>query len=293
MKGLGTDEATIIGVLAHYPATSLTHLKSTYEKRHHRSLEKDIISETSSDFKEALLAILRGPLEQDVNILHKALEGIGTNETQLDDVLLSRSNADMNAIKQAYHVKHNKALEAKVSGDLSGKTDRLFSMVLSATRQEDSAPVLPQAVDADVTELHRATEGQYGTDQLTVCSILTSRSDGQIRAISHAYQHKYRTSLEQTIQKEFSGHMEDALVRIVKAATDRAMLDAELIDDAINKIGIIDTRLIERMVRLHWNREHTAQVKGAYRVKYNKDLVERIRKKKSGNYERLLVAMLQ
>lgn len=293
MKGLGTDEATLIGVLAHYPATSLTHLKSTYSQRHHRSLEKDIISETSSDFREALLAILRGPLEQDVYLLYKALDGLGTNEDVLDDILLARSNADMNAIKQAYHATYHKTLEAKVSGDLSGKTDRLFAMVLSATRQEDSVPVLPQAVETDVTELHRATEGQYGTDQLTVCSILTSRSDGQIRAISHAYQYKYRISLEQMIQKEFSGHMEHALIRIVRAANDRAMADAQLIDDTMHIVGTNDSRLIERVVRLHWNREHTGQVKGAYGVRYKRDLVERIRKKLSGDYERVLVAMLQ
>jgi annexin A7/11 len=74
-------------------------------------------------------------------------------------------------------------------------------MVLAGNRAENSASVIPQQIDQDVLELYKATEGQVGTDELLVCSILSSRNDSQIRAIALAYEAKFRRSLETVIKK--------------------------------------------------------------------------------------------
>ena len=295
MKGMGTRESALIRILAQYPATSLPHLKRTYEQRHHEELEKKVRDETSFNFRLTLLSILRGPLENDVVLLQDSIAGLGTKEYNLTHILLARTNADMDAIKRAYYTKTGRTLESDVKGDLSGKTALLFAMALQANRQEESAPVLPKNVDADMTEIHRAIHSSGGKDQLTACSILTSRSDGQIRAIAQAYERKYATSLEAAIIKAFTGHMESALVRIVRAASDRAMADAILLHDTLKFPFITkDSDLISGVVSMHWNRDHMQQVKGAYKVKYPKDesLVKKIKGKLSGDYEKVIVAMI-
>lgn len=169
----------------------------------------------------------------------------------------------------------------------------MYSMIIAATRQEESAPVMPQSVESDVKELHRATEGKVGTEQLTVCSILTNRSDGYIRALAQAYEHKYRIPLETVLKKEFSGHMEDALVQMVRCGADRAMLGALSLEECMKGPGTKDEMLVSRVVRLHWDRANMSQVKGAYRVRFKRDLVNRIKGETSGDYERILVAMVE
>ncbi len=293
MKGFGTDEIVLIRHLAHISPLEIPVLKDTYHQRHKRNLDADINSETSSYFKLCLTSILHGPLGHDVWCLKQALKGIGTKEALLDDVLIGRSNADMRAIKTAYQQTYRSSLEADVRSDLSAKTERMYLMILAATRQEDSAPVVPQSVDADVTELHRATEGKTGTEQLTVCAILTNRSDGHMRAIAHAYEQKYRLPLQTVIKKEFSGHMEDALVRMVRCGVDRAMMGAVDLEECMKGPGTKDEMLVNRVVRLHWDRAHMAQVKAAYRVKYKRELVARLKGETSGDYERTLVAMVE
>ena len=74
-------------------------------------------------------------------------------------------------------------------------------MVLAANRNEESTPVVPQQVDQDVMEIYKATEGKVGTDELLVCSILSQRSDAQIRAIAHTYKQKFTRDLETVIIK--------------------------------------------------------------------------------------------
>ena len=294
MKGFGTDEQALIRTLSRLDPLQIALLRTTYQQRHGRNLESDIASETSGYFKEGLLAIERGPLGQDVHNLHKALAGLGTRESVLNDVLLARSNADLHAIKAAYAARYGRPLEHDVRDDLSLKTARLFAMVLSATRQEEGAPVLPHQVEADVTDLHRATEAtKLASDALTVCAIVANRSDGQLRAIALAYEARYRIPLEKVIQKEFSGHMLDSLLLMVRAGTDRAMRDAVALEETMKGMGTKDGLLVNRVVRLHWDRPHLDQVKGAYRHRYKRELKERIKGDTSGDYMRLLLAMIE
>lgn len=161
MKGFGTDEKALIQILAPMGPLEINSVKAAFTRNHKRDLMKDVHSETSGYFREGLEAIIRGPLEQDCHVLRDGISGIGTKEDQLDEVLLCRSNADINAIKRHYQHVYNRSLENDLKGDLSGKTERLYVMVLAARRAEESAPVNPQQIDMDVNELYKATEGMF------------------------------------------------------------------------------------------------------------------------------------
>lgn len=139
MKGFGTDEKALIHILANKDPYQIAMIRQVYHQRHKRNLETDVASEVSGHFGDGL-AIIRGPLQQDVYLLHHAIAGLGTKELVLDDVLLGRSNADMAAIKPAYQATYHQPLENVVRGDLSMQTERYF-MVLAGNRAEDSAPV--------------------------------------------------------------------------------------------------------------------------------------------------------
>ncbi|KAI5918536.1 hypothetical protein F4810DRAFT_691893 [Camillea tinctor] len=290
MKGFGTDEKALIRVLANKDPLQIEAIKGAYFRNFSRTLEKDIASETRGWFETGLLAIVRGPLLHDVYLLHSAMDGPGTKEKVLNDVLLSRSNADLRAIKHMYHQSFGRSLDSDVKGDLSMKTERHFLIVLGANRAEDSAPVIPQAIDQDVMELYRATEGKIGTDEMMVCSILSTRNDNQIRAIALAYEQKFRRRLEDVIRKEFSGHMEEALLYQLRNAVDKYMHAAALLEDAMAGLGTKDHLLVARVVRYHWDAHTLANVKGAYKQRYRKSLAHRIKGETSGDYGRLMLA---
>ena len=292
MKGFGTDETTLINILSKPDPLQMALLRNTYSQRLGRNLEKDVASETSSSFKEGLTALVRGPLGTDVHNVHKAIKGLGTKESVLNDVLLGRSNADMRAIKQAYHETYHHSIEADVKGDLSMKTAQLFEMVLHADRAEESSPIIPQELDRDVSEMHRATDARIGKDQIAVCRIISSRSDGQIRAIASQFQQRYDISLDRIIEREFTGHMRDALLLMIRRAMDRAMTDAVQLEDTMKGVGTKDDLLVNRVVRCHWDRDHMDQVKRAYQYRYKRDLISRVRGEVRGDVERLLVACL-
>ncbi|CAG8982785.1 hypothetical protein HYALB_00001066 [Hymenoscyphus albidus] len=292
MKGFGTDEKMLIRVLSQKDPLQINVIRQTFNYRFSRDLIKDIKSETSGWFEEGLCALARGPLLQDVHLLREAMSGPGTKEKVLNDVLLGRSNADMRAIKETYQKTYRRNLDSDVKGDLSMKTERHFLMVLAANRNEESTPLIPQQIDADIQELYKATEGKMGTDELMVCNILTNRSDAQIGAIAHTYQQKFRRDLASVIKSEFSGHMEMALLHQLCTGTDKAMRDAILLEETMAGMGTKDALLTNRVIRMHWNRNHMQNVKGAYQHKFRRTLKSRIMGETSGDYERLLVACI-
>ncbi|KAM0437799.1 hypothetical protein ACHAPT_002164 [Fusarium lateritium] len=292
MKGFGTDEKALISILSNKDPLQIDTLRSTYERAHRRKLVPDIQSETSSWFEKALVQLARGPLLSDVHNLHEAMSGPGTKELVLNDILLGRSNADLQAIKSAYYHTFHDKLEDVVKGDLSMKTERHFLIVLAATRAEDSAPVDPRQVDDDVMQIYKATEGKLGTDEILVCSILSKRNDNQIRAIAHTYKQKFNKDLEKVIKSEFSGHMEDALLFQLRHATDKYMHAAKLLEDSMAGMGTKDHLLIARVIRFHWDRNTLANVKGAYQQRYGRSLGSRIKGETSGDYRRTMLAAI-
>ncbi len=241
-----------------------------------RDLISDLKSETSGWFETGLVALARGPLLNDVHLLREAMSGMGTKEKALNDVLLSRSNADINAIKGEYQRVFRRRLEDDVRGDLSMKTERHFMIVLSAQRAEDAAPVVQHDLDRDVNDMYNATEGKVGTDEMKVCSILSTRNDNQIRAIAFEYQKKYARNLKDVIRKvsdplspscplflgsqkdrsdstrreqEFSGHMEDALLFQLRNAVDKTCTRPRCSRTPWSGAGTKDYLLVSRTVR--------------------------------------------
>ena len=63
---------------------------------------KDIKSETSGDFQEVLEALMLPPVEFDAFSLHKAMKGLGTDETALIGVICSKTPAELEEIKKVY-----------------------------------------------------------------------------------------------------------------------------------------------------------------------------------------------
>ncbi|KAL4868658.1 hypothetical protein BDV12DRAFT_169158 [Aspergillus spectabilis] len=293
MKGFGTDEKALIQVLAKLDPLQVAAVRATYSSHIKRDLHSDVKSETSSYFCQGLLAIIDGPLMHDTALAREAVQGIGTKEWLLNDVLLGRSNADLEAIKNSYHRTYGRPLQKDVEDDLSFKTKTLFTNVLRANRHEESQPIDQRAIEVEAQNIHSATAARVVNNADEVSNIFARSSNAEIRALSHAFSNRYHTSLEAHIEKEFSGHMKDALLQVLRTALDPALRDADLLEECMKGMGTKDERLVVRVVRVHWDRQHLENVKRVYHQKYKQDLVKRVKGETSGDYQRLLVGMLE
>jgi hypothetical protein len=63
--------------------------------------------------------------------IHKAIDGLGTDEKALIDVICSKSNAEMAEIKEAYKRMYGKDMESSVKSDVSGYFKRLLVSLMN------------------------------------------------------------------------------------------------------------------------------------------------------------------
>jgi annexin A7/11 len=294
MKGMGCDEKSLIRVFTspqYSNPWAMAQLAQDYNSRFIRSLEEDIKSETRGDLETTLLAILRGPLGHDAHVLNKSLNRLGTDEEALMDVLLNRSNADLRAITAEYKRVTGKDLLVDIKDDVDDALFRLCSMILAANRAEDAAPVLPHEIDAKVTELQRATEGMIGANAVSVAQIFASSNAAQITAIAEAYQRKYHRMLQEVIEKEFRGDMEDALLRMLAAAQNRAHSDAYRLRDALTKGK--EKLFINRVVSLYWDMPRLQAAKEAYLKLFKTPLGRAVKNYLKGDLEDVMLGLIR
>jgi annexin A7/11 len=293
MKGFGTDEKALIAVMAKKDPLQMETIRSQYDQRLMRNMVGDLEKETSGYFEKGLVEIARGPLVSDCWNLKEAMKGMGTKEVVLDDVLIGRSNADINAIKEKYQQLFKTTLEADLKADLSAATEQMYMMIIAGRRAEDSHPVNPPEIEQAVTELQAAMGGFAAKNAPQVCQILTSKNDAQIKAIAQSYQQRFHKSLDTVIKSAFSGHMEDALRLLLARSMNRAEAEAMRLEDAMSGMGTKDNLLVMRVVRCHWNQQFMTAVSNEYKRLYKKDLIKRIESETKGDYEKLMVACVK
>lgn len=293
MKGFGTDEKTLINVLSKKDPLQIGTIRQQYHQRLSRNLVGDLESETGGYFKEGLVEIARGPLEADCWNLMNAMKGMGTKEVVLDDILVGRSNADMNAINQKYNQLFKRTLQSDLRGDLSGTTEQMYDMIVAARRAEDSVPVNPQEIDQAVADLQNSMGGFVGKNTTQICQILTSKNDAQLRAMAQAYEQRYHKTLDAALKSALSGHMQDALRLLVHRAKNRAEAEAVRLEESMAGLGTKDQLLVQRVVRCHWDRGFMNAVSMEFKRLYKKDLVKRIEGETRGDYEKLMVACVK
>lgn len=226
-------------------------------------------------------------VDQDVTALRKAIEGLGTNEKTLIEVLTQRSNAQRQLIVQAYE----KATKRKLVDDLKGETHGDFKDVLVAL-------VKPPAV-YDCRLVIKAIKG-LGTTESILTEIFASRSNKQIKAMSEAYLAETKKVMIQDLKGEVSGDYGKALLILAEGKRDestqvdaaKAKADAKALYEAGEKRwGTDEDKFID--ILCHRSVPQLRQTFVEYKEISKKTLQESIESEMSGKIQKLLVAVVK
>ncbi|XP_071470847.1 annexin A5-like isoform X1 [Marmota flaviventris] len=145
--------------------------------------------------------------------LKHALKGAGTKEKVLTEIIASRTPEELRAIKQVYEEEYGSSLEDDVVGDTSGYYQRMLVVLLQANRDPD-AGIDEAQVEQDAQALFQAGELKWGTDEEKFITIFGTRSVSHLRRVFDKYMTISGFQIEETIDRETSGHLEQLLLAV-------------------------------------------------------------------------------
>lgn len=286
MQGWGTDEPPIIEVTTKRNNADRQQIKKYYKTSFGRDLEEDLDKELSGNFRKTVLAMYKTPVDYDASELYLAMKGIGTNEDTLIEIIGTRSNSQLTAIKKRFKELYNKDLEAEVKDETGGDFQRLLLSILTCNRS-DTTEIDYDKLDKDVKDLYDAGEGKCGTDEQTFNRIFSLRSPAELRFINKSYEKHCGKDLFPVIESEFSGDIRRLLKTVLHSSIDISDYFAKRIYKACKGLGTNDAVLLRVLVSR--DEIDLKKIKEIYPQKYKMTLYEEIKDETSGDYKNILL----
>ena len=288
MEGFGTDEATLIKVIANRTGRQRQQIKAQYKATYGRDLIEDIKKECHGKLEEAFVALFKDPVEYDVDALREGMKGLGTNEDTLIEIIASRSPQQLLAIKNLYKQKYNRDLEDDIKKETHGTLEHILITLLQGKRSVNTNPD-QNACAAIAKEIFNAGEAKLGTDESVFNKYFGSLSPYELWCVAQNYHKLTGHTILEAIEKEFVGDSKKAFKSIVYATLSPSEYFATRVHDALKGLGTKDHLLMRVLITR--DEIDMPQIKQYYKQLYGKDMVEAIKSDISGDYEKLMVEL--
>ncbi|VTJ85444.1 Hypothetical predicted protein [Marmota monax] len=288
MKGLGTDEESILTLLTSRSNAQRQEIAEAFKTLFGRDLLDDLKSELTGKFEKLIVAVMKPSRLYDAYELKHALKGAGTKEKVLTEIIASRTPEELRAIKQVYEEEYGSSLEDDVVGDTSGYYQRMLVVLLQANRDPD-AGIDEAQVEQDAQALFQAGELKWGTDEEKFITIFGTRSVSHLRRVFDKYMTISGFQIEETIDRETSGHLEQLLLAVVKSIRSIPAYLAETLYYAMKGAGTDDHTLIRVVVSR--SEIDLSNIRKEFRKNFATSLYSMIKGDTSGDYKKALLLL--
>jgi len=293
MKGFGTDEYTLTGVICTIPENQHQEIMDCYAKIYKGELFDHVKSETSSDYKEALLQQIYPKAASRARILYNAMKGgflgIGTDEKQLIRVIICSTMKEREKIAEAYHKLFKSDLIKDVEGEISGSFKAAMVGILKSC-----ALKFDQDYDADCDALKAAMDG-FGTDEEALVRKISGKSPAQVEILKETWASKFPEDgplldrvLGETTGMFESGDFRETITGLLREPDEQL---CRSINYCIAGWGTSELGLTTLLSHLSEQRREVIKTK--YELIFNSNLVDDIKGDCSGCYETALLSMIR
>ena len=247
---------------------------------------EQVQEECSGDYKSFLNSMLGTPTEVDAQWLFNAMDGMGTTEEILTEIIVNRSNDELAAIKEFFEGKYDRPLIDMVGSETSGDYEKFMIACLQAERDEGDETDEDQAAE-QAEALHKAGKG-FGCDESVFIDILSKASVAQCDLIQAAFEAEQGKSLKAYIKSEMGGELESAMCLRLENRLDSM---CTLLFKAMDGMGT-DEGAIARV--LGGSTKDVVQcVVARYDEKYSGNLVGQLKDECSGSVETAIMKWLK
>uniref|UniRef100_A0A7N4PTY6 Annexin n=1 Tax=Sarcophilus harrisii TaxID=9305 RepID=A0A7N4PTY6_SARHA len=215
MKGLGTDEDSLIEIICSRTNQELYEINKVYREMYKTELEKDIISDTSGDFRKLMVALAKGKraedgsvidyelIDQDARELYDAgVKRKGTDVPKWISIMTERSVCHLQKVFERYKSYSPYDMLESIKKEVKGDLENAFLNLVQCIQNKP-------LYFAD--RLYDSMKGK-GTRDKVLIRIMVSRSEVDMLKIRSEFKRKYGKSLYYFIQQDTKGDYQKALL---------------------------------------------------------------------------------
>uniref|UniRef100_A0AAY4EAF7 Annexin n=1 Tax=Denticeps clupeoides TaxID=299321 RepID=A0AAY4EAF7_9TELE len=215
IKGLGTDEETLIEILCSRSSTELQEIKKVYRELFKKDLEKDVSGDTSGDFAKLLLALTKRDepssvvdyekIDEDARALYDAgVKRKGTDVKTWISIMSERSVPHLQKVFERYKSYSPYDMQESIRKEVKGDLEKSFLTLVQCFENK-------QLYFAN--RLQDAMKNK-GIKEKVVTRIMVSRCEVDLKKIRSEFKRQHGKSLYQTIAEHSKGDYQMVLLSL-------------------------------------------------------------------------------
>ncbi|KAF7669188.1 hypothetical protein LDENG_00230750 [Lucifuga dentata] len=217
IKGLGTDEETLIEILCSRSKTELVEIKKVYKELFKKDLEKDVAGDTSGNFAKLLLALVQAKredtssivdyqkIDEDARTLYDAgVKRKGTDVAIWISIMSERSVSHLQKVFERYKSYSPYDMQESIRMEVKGDLEKSFLTLVQCFENK-------QLYFAN--RLNDAMKSK-GAKEKVVTRIIVSRCEVDLKKICSEFKAHFGQSLCKTISEHTKGDYQKALLSL-------------------------------------------------------------------------------
>jgi len=237
-KRIGIKEEVVIEIITGRSNAQRLELMEVYKGCFGEDMMDRIEKIRRDNLRRVIKGLCRSPEEYAARELRKAMKGIGTDEETLLEIICTKTNEQLETIKEKYDEIFDRDLESDVESETRGDFKCLLVACLAAQREEGIDSIDEDSAIEEAQELFDAGEDRWGTDEGVFTMILARRSWLQLRVIMKKYEEIAGSTLEEAIESECSGDLRKGYKAIVRLANNPGYYYARQIYKSLKGLGV-------------------------------------------------------
>ncbi|XP_026072520.1 annexin A2-B-like [Carassius auratus] len=217
VKGLGTDEESLIEMVCSRNKEELMEIKKVYREMFKKELEKDVSGDTSGDFAKLLLALVQAKRDEPSNVvdyekidndarsLHEAgVNRKGTDVTTWISIFSERSVPHLQKVFKRYKRYSPYDIKESIQKEVKGDLEKSFLTLVECMENRHLY---------FASRLNEAMKSKSVKDKV-VTRIIVSRGEVDLMKVRTEFKRNFGKSLYQTILEHTKGDYQRALLNL-------------------------------------------------------------------------------
>ena len=280
---------TLIQIVTHRSNEQRQQIMQEYYHQYQINLHDEFINNLSGNFKETIISLFYTPTDYDCYQIYKAVTGLGTNEETLIEIISSRTNEELNKIKQRYPQMYKSDLVELIKSETSGHLQKILITLLQADRPCNIIPN-EQVCAESAKRLYDSQNGKKDNLYNSFVYVFTQKSREELALICKIYYNIYNRTLLEVVESSFSGNGRRVLKAIIYSLLSPSEYFAYRINKALKGFITNDNTLIRILVSR--DEIDSDRIKRYYYQLYGITLYEHVNQKTSGDYKNLLLSLI-